>query len=57
MLGGIGSLFDSFLGSGGDGGADIAKLVANLGTNFTQKMENQNKKKGVSKKTRVIFTE
>ena len=54
---GIGSLFDSFLGSGGDGSADIAQLIANMGTNFTQKMENQNNKKSVGKKKRVIFTE
>ena len=57
---GIGSLFEGILG-GGKGGNDIMDMIANMGTNFTKKMEKNNaEKKSKSnqpKKKRVIFTE
>lgn len=40
------------------GGTDLTEILANIGTNFTQKMENKNgEKKTKKKKRRVIFNE
>jgi len=53
--GDIGGLFDGLIGGGGD----ITSLLANLGTNYTQKMESGGTGKSTSggKKKRVIFNE
>ena len=56
--GDIGGLFDGLIGGGG-GAGDITSLLANLGTNYTQKMESGGGAKSSSggKKKRVIFNE
>ena len=54
---GLGGLFEGMMG-GGDGGG-FAEILANIGTNFTEKMENKGKggKKDNKSKRRVIFEE
>ena len=50
---GLGGMMDGMMGGmmGGDGGG-MADIIAGLGTNFTQKMENSNKKE---KKRKFVF--
>jgi len=53
-------LTDMFGNLMGGGGGDLAEMLANFGTNFTEKMENKSKSKSAKpgkKKSRVIFTE
>ena len=51
---GLNGLLDGVMGNGGN----ITEILANLGTNFTEKMENKGKKKeNTKKKKRVIFDE
>ena len=52
---GLGGLFEGMMG-GGDGGG-FADILANIGTNFTEKMENKGGKKENKSKRRVIFEE
>ena len=50
---GLNGLLDGVMGSGGN----ITEILANLGTNFTEKLENKGKKPETRKKKRVIFNE
>lgn len=51
---GLNGLLDGVMGNG----SNITEILANLGTNFTEKMENKGKKKEpTKKKRRVIFDE
>lgn len=52
----LGDMFGNLMGGGG---GDLTELLANFGTNFTEKMENKKSgsKPSGKKKNRVIFTE
>ena len=54
--GGLEDMFTGLLGGGGSTG-NIAEVLANLGTNFTEKLESKNGKTRPGKKKRVIFNE
>ena len=50
---GIGGIFDGLLS--GDGTSEIADLISNIGTSFTENLESGKKGKSGKKKNRVIF--
>ena len=52
--GGLEGIFEGMMGGDGKG---FTELLTNIGTNFTEKMENKNGKKDTKGKRRVIFEE
>ena len=51
---GLEGIFEGMMGGDGKG---FAEILANIGTNFTEKMENKGGKKDNKSKRRVIFEE
>ena len=50
---GLGGIFDGLLS--GDGTSEIADLISNIGTSFTENLESKKKGGAPKRKNRVIF--